>query len=117
MKKQIIIFLLVIICLSFGSYYYGLKKGVEAGGNTVLYLFSKQVLTQMKQHGLLLESLKSEQGHLALEMTEMLVENDIKHLDDIEGLLLSIPKDEETNEDVSNLLNAIRLTHNQLRDL
>jgi hypothetical protein len=117
MKKQYLLFLAILIITTIGSYYYGAQRGVEAGGNGTKLIFANKSILQMDMHAATLLSLQSNNSTQALQLTEALVKNDMKHLEGIEKMLLNIETDEKSAEVVKTTIKKIRDAHKRLKNL
>ncbi len=117
MKKNIILYLITVITFSIGSYYYGLKRGSQAGANAITFIFANQAVTQMNKHAMLLTTIKKGDAEWTEKLAEYLVEHDMQHLETIETLLLNIPTDENSEALIQSSLHKTKEMHKALKKL
>jgi hypothetical protein len=116
MKKQFIIFGLILITSSIVSYYYGVSRGAQAATNTFTLNIGTKAIEAMDLHSAVLLSIKNADPALTLKFAKSLVEHDIQHLDKLETMLIETPSDEVSKTVFKLAITRARETHKLLQD-
>ena len=116
MKKNPFIFVAIIL-IALSSYYYGINRGAKAATDINTLQLGIRTVDQMVLNSALLLSLKNENSETALKIAKKLVENDVKHLDKIEGMLNKIKLNEVDKNAFQTSINEARVNHKLANDL